>query len=160
MAKCKNCGAEINLDDKFCTYCGEQIEAKSEFEKKFDETAKKVVDLNDTEDTTNEFDPGDIGENKIFAVLSYLSWLIIFTLIFAKDSKFARYHANQGLVLAICATLGFILLGFLPNIWIIRLAISIFEIVVWVVDVIGLYNAATGKAKELPVIGKFRILNY
>lgn len=153
MANCKKCGAELNGENKFCPSCGATVEESSDFK-------KKVADLNNTEDTTTEFDPEDIEKNKIFAVLAYLSWLILIPIFVAKDSKFARYHANQGLVLAISATVGLVLLSLLPNIAIIRLVVSLFEIVVWVIDIIGLYNAATGRAKELPIIGKFRILNY
>ncbi|MCQ2487907.1 MAG: zinc-ribbon domain-containing protein [Clostridia bacterium] len=153
MANCKKCGAELNGENKFCPSCGAPVEESSDFK-------KKVADLNNTEDTTTEFDPEDIEKNKIFAVLAYLSWLILIPIFVAKDSKFARYHANQGLVLAISATVGLVLLSLLPNIAIIRLVVSLFEIVVWVIDIIGLYNAATGRAKELPIIGKFRILNY
>lgn len=160
MATCKKCGAELKPDEKFCSSCGEPIEAQSDFSKKFDETVDKAKELNNTEDTTAEFDPEDISKNKVYAVLAYLSWLILIPIFVAKDSKFARYHANQGLVLAICSTLGFILLGVLPNIWIISLITSLFEIAVWIIDVIGIVNAVNGKAKELPIVGKFRILNY
>lgn len=39
----------------------------------------------------------DAQENKGMAVLAYLIFLI--PLLAAKESKFARYHTNQGLVL-------------------------------------------------------------
>ena len=35
---------------------------------------------------------------------------------------------------------------------------SLLGIVFLVLDIIGIINAANGKAKELPVIGKYRIL--
>lgn len=43
----------------------------------------------------------DINSNKGYAILSYFSLLVLIPIFAAKDSKFARFHANQGLVLMI-----------------------------------------------------------
>ena len=51
---------------------------------------EKLNELNNTADTTNEFDPQDIQNNKAMAILAYLSWLVLIPLFAAKDSKFAR----------------------------------------------------------------------
>lgn len=57
--------------------------------------------MNDTADTTAAFDPGDIEQNKVMALLSYLGILVLVPLLAAKELRFARFHANQGLVLLI-----------------------------------------------------------
>ena len=44
-------------------------------------------------------DPADVEKNKVFGVLAYLGILFLVPLLAAKDSRFAMYHANQGLVL-------------------------------------------------------------
>ena len=41
----------------------------------------------------------DAEQNKVFGILAYLGILCLIPLLAAKDSRFARYHANQGLVL-------------------------------------------------------------
>ena len=42
------------------------------------------------------------GDNdKLFGILAYLGILFLVPLLAAKDSKFAQYHANQGVVLFI-----------------------------------------------------------
>ncbi|MEI8042594.1 MAG: DUF4339 domain-containing protein [Verrucomicrobiota bacterium] len=41
-------------------------------------------------------DPADVDKNKIFAVLAYLGILFLVPLLAAKESRFARYHTNQG----------------------------------------------------------------
>ena len=46
----------------------------------------------------------DIEKNKPMAILAYLSWLVLIPVLLGRKSKFARYHANQGLVIAIAET--------------------------------------------------------
>lgn len=124
-----------------------------------DDFNKKIEEFTDTPDTTSEFDPEDIEKNKTLSIFSYFSWLVIIPLVAAKDSKFARFHANQGLVLAIAETILAIVIGFLGDIpfvgAILRGLLSIASLVYLV---LGIVNAVNGKAKELPIIGKIRII--
>jgi uncharacterized membrane protein len=103
----------------------------------------------------------DIEKNKAFAILSYLWILWIVPLLAAKDSPYAKYHANEGLVLflaGIVLSVGFMVLAvplaFLPFLLPILAALTP---LVWlgtlVLMIIGILNAANGKMKPLPVIG-------
>ena len=119
-------------------------------------------DINNTRDITAEMDPNDIQQNKVMAILAYLSWLVLIPLLAAKESKFARFHCNQGLILAIAEIACWILFGILGIIPFIGI---IFRIIGWLADIaffvfaiLGIINAYNGKAKELPIIGKFQIL--
>lgn len=118
--------------------------------------------INNTADTTAQFDSNDIQQNKIMAVLSYISWLVLIPLIFANKSRFARFHVNQGLVLAVVEVVSIFLLrllGHLPLIgWIFSIVASLMGLVCLVFAIIGIVNAASGRAKELPIIGCFKIL--
>lgn len=106
------------------------------------------------QDKTIEHDAQDIEENKTIAGLAYLIFFL--PLIATPDSKFAKFHANQGLILFILAVAGNIILGMIPFIgW---LLIPIFTLFVLVLGIIGLMNGLNGKSKELPLIGKFRII--
>jgi uncharacterized membrane protein len=51
----------------------------------------------------------EIQEGRFFAVIAYIYFLCILTLLFKKDNKFALYHAKQGLVLFVFEVTGFIL---------------------------------------------------
>ena len=171
MQTCKNCGAEIAEGQKFCGHCGSEIktegsEQNTNGKTKTDETIEKIKKLNDTADTTASFTKDDIEANKGLAVLAYFSWLVLIPLFAAKNSPFARYHSNQGLILAIVETVFSILSGaitaiftaiFFPVGQIISALFSIVSIALFVVAIIGIVNAANGKAKELPVIGKYRL---
>lgn len=123
--------------------------------------------LNNTADYTNTFDPADIQQNKLMGVLAYLSWLVLIPIFAAPKSKFARFHANQGLILAIVHTSWIILstiLEFILTIinwyvgWIFGIIFTLLGLVFIVPLILGIINASNGRAKELPLIGKIRIL--
>lgn len=124
-----------------------------------------MADVNsffDTPDTTAEYDSKDIQDNKIMAVLAYIGILLLIPLFAAKNSKFARFHVNQGLPLMIVGlAIGIISipLGLIPIVRIITgIIFGLAGICVLVLAILGIVNAATGKAKELPLVGKFKIL--
>lgn len=131
----------------------------------------KLSDLNKTADTTAEYDAKDIEQNKVLSLFAYLGILFLIPLLAAKDSKFARFHTNQGLVLFIAAiawsvvysilttVLGFILLSGAAGLYsLIVMLLGLIYLVFTVLAIIGIVNALTGKAKELPIIGKFKLL--
>lgn len=123
---------------------------------------EKLNELNNTKDTTEEFDSSDIENNKVMGILAYISFLVLVPILGAKESKFARFHANQGLVLLIASVAAGIIigtLGWLPLIgWTFDIIGVVIEIITVVLMVLGIVNAAKGKAKELPVIGSIKIL--
>lgn len=123
---------------------------------------EKLNAINDTADTTGEFDKQDIEQNKIMALLAYLSWLVIIPLIAAKDSKFARFHCNQGIVLALVEIAVGIVCGILSIIpyvgWIFTILGGLVGLCAFILSILGIINAVNGRAKELPIVGKFRIL--
>lgn len=162
MAYCSKCGAQIADNAAFCPSCGASTGSAQSNPYDFSE---KVSALNDTPDTTWEYDPQDIAANKGVSVLAYLSWLVIIPLLVAKDSKFARFHCNQGLVLAIieiCWTVAHgVISGILSVFTPLRFVSAILSLVsigFLVLAIIGIVNVANGKAKELPIIGKIRII--
>lgn len=122
----------------------------------------KINSIANTADSTAQFDQQDIQNNKVMGVLAYLSWLIIIPLLAARESKFARFHCNQGLVLAIAETLCWIVVkifGGIPVIgWILRIAVGLLDIAFLILAIMGIVNAASGKAKDLPLLGSFRLL--
>lgn len=123
---------------------------------------EKLNELNNTADTTAEFDQNDITTNKVMAILAYLSWLVIIPLFGAKESKFARFHCNQGLVLAIAEIIAWVVFGILRKLpligWIFGLCDGLLSLVCFIFAVLGIINAANGRAKELPIIGSFKLL--
>ena len=90
-------------------------------------------------------DQKDIEENKIIAAIGYVWILCLVPLILKKDSKFAQYHAKQGLVLFIIEVIGsFVfwipLIGWLLGIFVLVLAI------------LGVVKALQGEYWEMPIV--------
>lgn len=120
----------------------------------------------DLKKTTETFDSKDKEANKAAALLSYIWVLVIVTLIIAPDSKFAKYHANQGVSLLVCEViygivkyiLG-IICGFIPIIGSIIMALfGLIGIVFLVLRILGIVNVIKGEAKPLPLIGSIQII--
>ena len=103
-------------------------------------------------------DPKDAQDNKLMAILAYLGFLVLVPILAAKESPFARYHANQGIILLLASfavgivisILMFILVFISPTLAMISYLI-VFIIPVFMV--IGIINAAKGECKPLPLIG-------
>ena len=105
----------------------------------------------------------DVEEGKVIAGLIYLmtifsvvGWLISVILYMTKkDNSFVKFHFQQWLVLliagiivgAVGAITMFILIGF-----VILIVGGLMLFVLWI---IGMINAFTGKQKPLPIIGKY-----
>ena len=112
------------------------------------------------------FDKADVQKNRLMAVLAYLGILVIIPIIVEPNSKFVRHHANQGIILlmtsiiysAVMKVLA-VLVGWVPIIGSIILSlVSLIGVVLMIFIILGIVNAAQGNAKELPIIGKYRIL--
>lgn len=104
-------------------------------------------------------DPNDVQQNKVMAVLAYIGILFLVPLLAAPNSQYARFHTNQGLVLFLFDIVVGILtavLAFIPFIGLI--VSSLLGLGIFVLMILGIVNAATGKANELPLIGKIRII--
>ena len=122
-------------------------------------------------DYTPYFSKKDANRHHAVATLSYLAFLVLIPLIFARRSHYARFHANQGLVLTLIyaayALITRIFVKFLDLLFggvyaAIPMTMSgIFNlgsIFFLILLVIGLGNAANGRAKELPLIGRIRFI--
>ena len=108
----------------------------------------------------------DIEHNKIFAVLAYIGILFLVPLLAAPQSRFARYHTNQGIVLFLSVLILSFALGFLAAIPIINIILIPIGVSAWfllsagglVFMIIGIIHAVSGEYKPLPWIGHFRLL--
>ena len=92
-----------------------------------------------------------IREGKFFAIISYISFLCIITLVLKKGNKFALYHAKQGLVLFVMESAALILsiipiLGFLIGVF----GYALFLLAsIW-----GIMQAALGIYSRIPLVTK------
>lgn len=84
---------------------------------------------------------------KTTSIVAYLTWIGLIIALLAGDKEGAKFHINQALVIML-----FSLLGLIPCIgWI----WAIFMLVCWF---IGIISAINGEEKEVPIIGKIKLL--
>lgn len=121
-----------------------------------------------THDSGHEYGGGEIRERiekllsgiisgpfPMIAVLSYFSFLFLVPLLLRNDSEFARFHANQGLVLLLFRA-ALKIVGKLTGIgWLIKIVGSFF-VVVCVIT--GVSNVLQKRIKPLPGIGGIRLI--
>ncbi len=167
MATCRFCGASIPDNAGFCPYCGAQAPLNNASNNDFAEDfASKLKQLNDTPYTTDNYSQEDINKNKIFAIISYIGILFIVPILGAPESEFAKFHANQGLVLFIItfvyelvySAVSTVLLSISYALSFAVIAMGVLNLAFVALTLIGIFNAMNGRAKELPVIGGIKII--
>lgn len=86
-------------------------------------------------------------DTKTTSIVAYMTWIGFFVALLAGDKEGAKFHLNQALVILI-----FFIPVFIPcigQIW------GIFMIVCWI---LGLVAAINQEEKEVPLIGRIRLL--
>ena len=120
-----------------------------------------IKDIFDTPDNSNMYDTQDVNDNKVFAVLAYFGILFWLPLVVNSRSRFGKFHANQAfilfltsIILEVASNIVCAIIRIIPFIGgtisgIISLIVSALLLVYMI---LGMYNAGTGRAKELPLI--------
>ena len=89
--------------------------------------------------------------NTLMAVVAYILFFVPL-LTEAKNDPFVKFHVKQGLVLFIACVASAIFIR-LPIIgWILMVPLNVFLFVIWIM---GILNALSGKQKHLPLIGEY-----
>lgn len=123
------------------------------------------MDMNElmkSDDYTSSYDVQDINANKTMGILAYFGLLVLVPILTARQSRFAMFHAEQGITLCIgCHIIGIlaVVLGMIPAVgWVFSLIFGLVGILFLVLMILGIINAANGQAKELPILGKLKIV--
>ncbi len=155
MAFCPKCGKEIPEEVTVCPECGADFSVKAEAKTEEKKGFKKLLD---TRDTTADYE-GE-SKNKFFAIISYISILFLIPMFCAKNQKWVQYHVQQGMLLfvanAVLSAVLNIALGWIPVVGSILNYLLVY-LPTLALMVFGIIMAIKGKAKELPIIGSFRI---
>ena len=183
MAYCIKCGAKVEDNMRFCPECGAEIPLMKKIEnrERYESGSTgqteivnpyqdyRQADAHDTQQNREGyFDPEDVRANKGMGILSYFGFLVIIPLLARnKASEYAKFHVNKGLVLFITS----VIINLLDGGWVfglhswINFGNTIFSwifdllgIVCFVFAIMGIVIACKGEKKELPIIGKIRIL--
>ncbi len=97
--------------------------------------------------------------DKLMGILAYLGVLVIVPIIAGGNSKFIKYHANQGLANILLAVAIFAIS------LVVAVALPILGMLMWVIyfaptvlAIIGIINVVNNEMKPLPVIGGVTLL--
>lgn len=97
----------------------------------------------------------DIDENRVIAAIGYIFILFLVPLLFAKDSRFAQFHAKQGFalfILEVGVIMVSVFVGWIP---IIGWAISSFlTLLAFVYALVGFVMALRGSWFRLPIVSQ------
>lgn len=97
----------------------------------------------------------DSSNDKLMAILGYLWILTIVPILAAKDSKFAMFHANQGLWLLLADVVATALTIIVPPLGCI---LWIVGVVTLVYRIIGIINVSNNKMEPLPGFAALPVL--
>ncbi|MDP3997401.1 MAG: hypothetical protein U1C49_01220 [Candidatus Andersenbacteria bacterium] len=89
---------------------------------------------------------GSVDQDKGVTYLSYIGILFLVPMLAKKDSKFAQFHAKQGLVL----TIGWFISSFL---YVFAGLGALIQLAILVLSIMGLVNVSKGQTKDLPLVG-------
>jgi len=101
----------------------------------------------------------DVESNKAMAIVGYVLPVLFFIPLLseAKNSPFAKFHANQQLNLLLAAIAVNVVGTIIPLLgWFIILPLG--SLAVLVVAIMGVINAVKGKTEKLPLIGGFSLI--
>lgn len=151
---CVHCGAELG-EANVCPVCGAVAADAAGEEKNASLVDQALNSFRSTADTSADFARDDVLRNRWISIPAYLPPLFLIPLLARPQSPFARFHANQGLLLLIFELVA-LLLRLIPYIG--KFVCSVLLLISAVMSIYGIVNAARGRAKELPFVGKYRIL--
>lgn len=96
-------------------------------------------------------------DKKTTGWVAYLTWIGFIVALCAGDKKGANFHLNQALLCLAGFTIGSIIMV-IPFVgWILG---GLWNILMFVCWILGLVAAINEEEKEIPVLGKLKILNF
>ena len=109
-----------------------------------------------TEDWALKFDKETNDHARVSSAIGYLFFFV--PIVMHPESKFARYHCNQGLILAIMMYLGTFMIAEIPKA---GAVLSILWLLFCFACMIrGIILALKGKANRIPFFGKLVIVEF
>ena len=159
MPFCTNCGAEVAANTRFCANCGAALAADNATTEAPKYEYKNTSNAEPWERppvyTAQPVQDDDTQRNKFLCILCYFGLLLLIPLLTQPNSRYCKFHSNQGLVLMLLE-IAVGIVAIIPILgWIASAVGGIFCFVCWI---IGIVNTANGRMKPLPIIGKINIL--
>ena len=137
-----------------------------------DKTIDKVENFIDTKDHKSEFNGEDVKKYKTSAIISYIPIVCLYFIVTNKykESNYLKFHVNQGLMLTIATVIisvidKMVTAIFASNSLVLNSTPGIVSFILYALYFIlvlamffGIINTANGLSKEIPIIGKIKLL--
>ena len=159
-----------NEEIKNETEIKEEIKENKDYADKTIETVEKIIN---TKNEATKFTSDEVLKYKTDAVISYIPFISLYYIITSKykKSNYLHFHTNQGLSLTVCTIIVFFVTKILCSLFAVdggfgrEFVPGIIEFICYILYVIlafligfGILNTTNGQSKELPLIGKYRLL--
>jgi len=161
MAYCGKCGSMLEDEAvKFCPACGASTELPEQ------DPGRLVYRPPVVPGAPMKADIQDAQDNKVMAILAYLGPLVLIPLLSCRESPFARFHTDQGLVLFFAEAIYGVVYGMvswllLSIAWQLRFLLWVWgagSIAFLLFAIIGILSASRGEMRPLPLIGQIQLL--
>lgn len=142
MKYCSKCGAQCDDNATACPNCEAIF------------TSSVAVD---NSDHTAEFDPKDISDNKVIAMLPYLLGVagLIIALLMTNTSRYVTFHIRTALKFTVVETL-LIFVNIVPILG--QIAYVVGMLICIVLRIIAFFQICNGKAKDPAIISSLGFL--
>lgn len=99
------------------------------------------------QNTPNQPDITGLDQERLLALLSYLTVLVVIPLLIGRDQPFVRFHAKQGLLLLVGIIISLIIASWIPVLG------NVLFLLLMLIDIVALVQTILGRTWKIPVIG-------